>query len=67
MKCWNVRDAPYISMIELKMNSTAKLSLEESLDFLEKDELLEITPKSLRLRKKYLTELERRRHGRNTN
>lgn len=30
------------------------LSLEQSLDFLEDDELLEITPKSLRLRKKIL-------------
>jgi len=35
------------------------LSLEQSLDFLEPDELLEITPESLRLRKKYLTVLER--------
>ena len=39
-----------------------KYSLEQCLDFLESDELLEITPKSLRLRKKYLTEIERRRH-----
>jgi len=40
------------------------LSLEQSLDFLQADELLEITPKSLRLRKKYLTDIERRRHRR---
>lgn len=37
------------------------LSLEQSLDFLENDELLEITPISTRLRKKNLTELERKR------
>ena len=37
-------------------------SLEESLDLVENDELLEITPQSLRLRKKFLTELERRRN-----
>ena len=37
------------------------LSLEQSLDFLENDELLEITPKSLRLRKKNLTGVERKR------
>lgn len=37
-------------------------SLEQCLDFLESDELLEITPKSLRLRKKYLTQVDRRRH-----
>lgn len=39
-------------------------SLEQSLDFLENDELLEITPKNLRLRKKYLGEVERRRFER---
>lgn len=37
------------------------LSLEQSLDFLETDELLEVTPGSLRLRKKELTELARKR------
>lgn len=37
------------------------MSLEQSLDFLESDELLEITPKSLRLRKKNLTGIENRR------
>jgi GTP-binding protein len=41
------------------------LSLEQSLDFLEPDELLEVTPKSLRLRKKFLSELDRRRSKRN--
>jgi GTP-binding protein len=35
------------------------LSLEESLDFLEDDELLEVTPDSLRLRKRYLSANER--------
>ncbi|MBI4157635.1 translational GTPase TypA [Candidatus Woesebacteria bacterium] len=37
------------------------LSLEQSLDFIERDELLEITPTSLRLRKKSLTEIDRKR------
>lgn len=37
------------------------LSLEQSIDFLESDELLEITPISLRLRKKNLTGIENRR------
>jgi GTP-binding protein len=40
------------------------MSLEESIDFLEDDELLEVTPKSLRLRKKYLTRLDRTRKSR---
>ena len=40
------------------------LSLEQSLDFLEDDELLEVTPKNLRLRKRYLTEAERAKAAR---
>lgn len=38
------------------------LSLEECLDFLEDDELLEATPKSLRLRKRYLSANERKKN-----
>ena len=41
-----------------------KMSLEQALDFLEDDELLEVTPKNLRLRKKYLTRLARVRVAR---
>jgi len=43
-----------------------ELSLEQCLDFIEEDELLEITPLTLRLRKKHLTELDRRRVSRKT-
>lgn len=39
-----------------------QLSLEEALDFIESDELLEVTPESLRMRKRHLTDLERRRN-----
>lgn len=46
----------------LQLTPATKLSLEQSLDFLENDELLEITPLNLRLRKKHLTELERKRN-----
>ncbi len=38
-----------------------KLSLEQALTFIEDDELVEITPESIRLRKKYLKENERKR------
>jgi len=38
------------------------LSLEQCIDFIEDDELLEVTPKSLRLRKRYLDPNERKRH-----
>lgn len=36
------------------------LSLEQSLDFINEDELLEVTPKSIRMRKRYLTLTERK-------
>lgn len=40
------------------------MSLEQALDFVEDDELLEVTPKSIRLRKKYLTKTEREKSKR---
>ncbi|MBR5160633.1 MAG: hypothetical protein IKW80_03325, partial [Thermoguttaceae bacterium] len=42
-----------------------KMTLEESLEFIEEDELVEVTPKSIRLRKILLTENDRRRAARN--
>ncbi len=36
------------------------LTLEQSLDFIDEDELLEVTPVSLRIRKKWLLTVERR-------
>ena len=39
------------------------MSLEQCIDFIEADELLEVTPKALRLRKKYLDANERKRHN----
>jgi GTP-binding protein len=39
-------------------------SLEQALEFIEDDELVEVTPESIRLRKKLLKEHERRRAGR---
>jgi GTP-binding protein len=41
------------------------LSLEQCIDFIEDDELLEVTPKSLRLRKRYLDPNERKRAAKN--
>ena len=40
------------------------LSLEQSLEFIDNDELLEVTPSSLRIRKKILDSLERKRANR---
>ncbi|MEX0617501.1 MAG: translational GTPase TypA [Pseudohongiellaceae bacterium] len=39
-------------------------SLEQAMEFIEDDELVEITPESIRLRKKLLTENQRKRRGR---
>jgi GTP-binding protein len=41
-----------------------RFSLEQALDFIEDDELVEVTPNCLRIRKKLLTETERKRAGR---
>ena len=41
-----------------------EMTLEFSLEFIEKDELVEVTPKNIRLRKRYLTENERKSHAR---
>jgi GTP-binding protein len=38
------------------------LSLEDALDYIGDDELVEITPQSIRIRKKYLTEVDRKRN-----
>ena len=39
------------------------MSLEQAIDFIDTDELLEVTPKSLRIRKKILDPLQRKRSG----
>ncbi|MES1942742.1 GTP-binding protein TypA [Salinisphaera sp. PC39] len=41
-----------------------RLSLEQALEFINDDELVEVTPAAVRLRKRYLTESERKRLGR---
>ena len=41
-----------------------KMSLEQALEFIEDDELVEVTPKGIRLRKKHLTESDRKRASR---
>lgn len=45
----------------LKACSAKVLSLEEALDFIDTDELLEITPENLRIRKKILDSTQRYR------
>ena len=47
----------------VKISAAKKMSLEQHIEFIEDDELVEITPKSLRIRKKYLDPNERKRFG----
>ena len=48
----------------VKLSPYRKFSLEEALEWIGDDELVEVTPTDIRLRKKILNELERRRSGR---
>ena len=44
----------------------SRVSLEYAVEFIADDELVEITPKSIRLRKRFLKENERKRAGRDS-
>ena len=48
----------------IQLTPAIKFSLEQALDFIDDDELVEITPKEIRLRKKFLTESDRKRASR---
>ncbi len=51
----------------IQLTPYTELSLEQCLDFLLDDELLEVTPKSLRLRKRQLDPIKRKRENRQSN
>lgn len=51
----------------LRLTPPRILSLEQALDFIETDELLEVTPKNLRIRKKILDPTKRKRANMNRN
>ena len=59
-KLTNVRSSGTDDAVKLAPPRT--MGLEESLEWIKDDELLEITPKSLRIRKKYLKAHERKRN-----
>ncbi len=48
----------------IQLTPAIKYTLEQALDFIDDDELVEITPKEIRLRKKLLTESDRKRASR---
>ena len=48
----------------VRLTPPIMLTLESAVDFIDDDELVEITPQSIRVRKRYLTEIERKRASR---
>jgi len=48
----------------VQLTPPIKMSLEQALEFIEDDELVEVTPKQIRLRKRHLTENDRKRANR---
>jgi GTP-binding protein len=55
----NIRSST--SDISIKLTPPVQLSLEQAIDFINKDELVEVTPENIRLRKKLLTQAQRLR------
>ena len=55
------------SDVNIILTPPTKMSLEQILSFLNEDELAEITPKTIRLRKKILNENDRKRYSKNQN
>jgi GTP-binding protein len=48
----------------VQLTPPIRMSLEQALEFIEDDELVEVTPKGIRLRKKHLTENDRKKASR---
>jgi GTP-binding protein len=48
----------------VRLTPPVRLTLESAVEFIDDDELVEITPLSIRMRKRFLTEIERKRAGR---
>ena len=49
----------------VKLTTPIKMTLERALSWIQDDELVEVTPKNIRLRKVYLDPNERKRFGKN--
>ena len=48
----------------VRLTTPVKLSLEQAIAYIDTDELVEVTPKNVRMRKRYLNQLERKRNSR---
>ena len=49
----------------LRLVTPKRMTLEEAIDYIGNDEYVEVTPLNIRIRKKYLTETDRKKFGRN--
>lgn len=47
----------------MKLTPPRLMTLEDALDYIKEDEYVEITPENIRLRKKYLTENDRKKYS----
>jgi GTP-binding protein len=47
----------------IKLKPARRLTLETAIEWIEDDELVEVTPEAVRVRKRFLSESERRRHS----
>lgn len=47
----------------VKITPPIDMNLERALEYIDSDEYVEVTPTNVRIRKQYLTENERKRHG----
>ncbi len=54
----------YKSDIAIKLTPPVRMTLEEALDFVAENEVLEVTPRNIRLRKRVLSNDQRHRLGR---
>ncbi|NQW13290.1 MAG: translational GTPase TypA [Rhodobacter sp.] len=50
----------------VRLTTPMRFSLEEAIAYIDDDELVEVTPKAIRMRKRYLDPHERKRHSRRT-
>ncbi len=51
----------------VRLTTPVRLTLEQAIAYIEDDELVEVTPKNIRLRKRFLDPHERKRHSRQAN
>lgn len=62
-KMTNIRSST--SDFSVQLDTPTELTLEQALDFINSDELLEVTPQNIRIRKKHLTATQRKLSKRN--